>query len=707
MDRKTLRYLSLLLVLHLLLSDTLWLGNGSSGFTAFAQTTVTMAVGSLPRSVAIGDADNDGYNDIVTANAGSNNVSLIRWNGSEFDPQVTMEVVPTVGVAAGPYSVAIGNADYDWDNDIVTANAESDSVSLIHWNGSGFDLYVTMSVGDDAWSVAIGDADNDGDNDIVTANDNSSNVSLLRWNGVGFDPQVTMNVGANPVSVAIGDADNDGDNDIVTANCVANSISLLKWNGNGFDPRADRLVGTYPHSVAIADADNDGDNDILTANADSNNVSLIRWNGSGFDPQVTMMVGSSPRSVAVGDADNDGDNDIVTANRDSNNISLLLWNGITFDPQVTVSVGASPLAVAIGDADNDGDNDIVTANSGSNDVSLIEGLQGPTDTPLTPAPTDTSPTPVPTDPPPTPVPTDPPPTPVPTDPPAPTPTPLPVAVIDANLDGGCRSGNRVLIRATISPEIAWTEIKQVQFEYRPAGTEPWILIAPANPNHPNPDTSYPFFIHWDLSEMAEGDYNVRAVATTMDDYVDPNPGFVTFTVAASCGHKGGLNADGETQVVAPALQTQNTALSGGDSERPVAAEVEVPAGALLADTTLSMTFRNPADFDPSADGLSGIGHFVALILGSGQSSFSSGMAATLSFDYPDADDDGLVDGYGFPEQALGVYWLDGSHWQKLSDSQLNPVLNRVTGTTTHFTTFSVLSGQQGSTAVSSEWKSYK
>jgi len=325
---------------------------------------VTMAVGSDTFSVAIGDADNDGDNDIVTASASSNNVSLIRWNGTGFDPQVTM--------AAGSYpiSVAIGDADNDGDNDIVTANgSDNNKVSLIRWNGTGFDPYITMAVGSYPISVAIGDADNDGDNDIVTANAGSNNVSLIRWNGAGFDPHVTMAVSSNTFSVAIGDADNDGDNDIVTANDDSNNVSLIRWNGTDFDPQITMTVGDSPRSVYIGDADNDGDNDIVTANYGSGNVSLICWNGTGFDPQVTMSVGSSPRSVAIGDADNDGDNDIVTAN--AGNVSLIRWNGIEFDPQVTAAAGSTPHSVAIGDADNDGDNDIVTANGDSNNVSLI------------------------------------------------------------------------------------------------------------------------------------------------------------------------------------------------------------------------------------------------------------------------------------------------------------------------------------------------
>ena len=43
------------------------------------------------------------------------------------------------------------------DNDLVIANEFSDSVSLIRWNGSDFDAQVTMAVEDQSVAVAIGD----------------------------------------------------------------------------------------------------------------------------------------------------------------------------------------------------------------------------------------------------------------------------------------------------------------------------------------------------------------------------------------------------------------------------------------------------------------------------------------------------------------------------------------------------------------------
>ena len=339
------------------------------------------SVGNSPVCVFIGDANNDGYNDIVTANWDDGTVSILQWNVyyGDWDTQTTESV------GFHPRSVFIEDVNYDGYNDIVTANTGDNNISILLWNITSvdWDTQITRQVGEEPRSVFIGDADNDGFNDIVTTNTGDNETSIILWNTISseWDPQFTISVGDAPYSVFIEDADNDGDNDIVTANYDHNNVSILLWNATtmNWDAEITRSVVDSPYSVFIGDADNDGYNDIVTANSGHDNVSILLWNAiSGdWDTQVKRSVGDLPGSVFIEDVNNDGYNDIVTANTLHDNVSILLWNAtsVDWDTQITKSVGIGPRSIFIGDADNDGQNDIVTANGLWDEVSILLGIQ--------------------------------------------------------------------------------------------------------------------------------------------------------------------------------------------------------------------------------------------------------------------------------------------------------------------------------------------
>ena len=338
---------------------------------------ITRYVGETPFSHFIGDANNDGYNDIVTGNEVDETVSILLWNeiSRDWDPQIEKPVAST------PASVFIGDADNDGHNDIITANPYVNNISILLWKGVSGDWnsQITRSVGNYPMDVFIGDANNDGYNDIVTVNTDGFTVSILLWNETSsnWDPQIKKIVGINPSSLFIGDADNDGYDDIVATNAGGNTVSILLWNetSSNWDPQIKKSVGLSPWAVFIRDANNDGYDDIVATHLGENNVSILLWNetSSNWDPQIKKSVGLSPWAVFIGDADNDGHNDIVTANLGENTISILLWNEISgdWDSQITESVSYTPTSVFIEDANNDGYNDITATCYDNFSVSIL------------------------------------------------------------------------------------------------------------------------------------------------------------------------------------------------------------------------------------------------------------------------------------------------------------------------------------------------
>src|SRR5438045_34624 len=76
-----------------------------------------VAVGTAPMFVAIADLNLDGHNDIICANSGSNNVSvLLGIGGGVFQAAVNFPV------GATPQSLAIADFNGDGKLDLATAN---------------------------------------------------------------------------------------------------------------------------------------------------------------------------------------------------------------------------------------------------------------------------------------------------------------------------------------------------------------------------------------------------------------------------------------------------------------------------------------------------------------------------------------------------------------------------------------------------------
>jgi hypothetical protein len=300
------------------------LGDGSGGFAA----PTAFATGAYSRAVAVGDFNDDGKPDLVTANEYVNEVR-VRLNSSSGG---VLSFAPRTHHSTGelPYSVAVGDFDGDGRQDLVTANAVGDSVSVLLGDGSGgFAAKTDNATGDTPYSVAVGDLDGDGVGDLVTAN-LSGTVSVLLGDGSGgFAAKTDFATGAAPHSVAVGDFDGDGDQDLATANSGSGTVSVLLGDGSGdFAGKADFATGSGPYSVVTSDLNGDGRRDLVTANDFADTASVLIGDGAGgFGAKADLATGSEPCSVAVGDFDEDGRADLVTSNAAGDTASVLLGQG--------------------------------------------------------------------------------------------------------------------------------------------------------------------------------------------------------------------------------------------------------------------------------------------------------------------------------------------------------------------------------------------
>ena len=266
-----------------------------------------------------------------------------------------------------PWAIALGDLDGDTDLDIVTADTESDTVSVLLGNGDGTFAAPTslpLDVGVRGSGPALGDVDEDGALDIVVATFGQSStrgVSLLLGHGDGtFEPAETVHaVEHGSDDALLVDVDGDAHLDLVTADSGTFTVSVSLGDGaGGFVPHASVITNpTRLDELTAADLDGDGYLDLVGAGG-GNDVWVLLGAGDGtFGAPTGFFSGLNVRDVASADLNGDLVPDLATADVYRGTTILLGAGDGTFGAP-TNFVGGEGLSVAIGDVNDDGRADV-------------------------------------------------------------------------------------------------------------------------------------------------------------------------------------------------------------------------------------------------------------------------------------------------------------------------------------------------------------
>ena len=295
------------------------------------------------------------------------------------------------GLAGGTRHLAAGDLNGDGNSDLVLANQNLASVSVLLGTGDGaFTPSTNYTVGSGPVFVCIADFNGDGPNDIATANYSGASVSLLLGIGNGtFGPATNFFAGDWPNSVAAGDFNGDKIMDWATVNSIADTVTVRLGSGAGFFgppvtnailSGTNAIMGDAPFCVVTDDLNSDGHLDLAVAQF-SGYIGVNAGNGDGTFAAptnycATQVTYGAPNLswITLGDFDRDGRIDIATANYSSRSSTCLKGNGGgTFLAFSTNSIGFSTQFVTSGDFNGDGCLDLITANSGSTNISLLLG----------------------------------------------------------------------------------------------------------------------------------------------------------------------------------------------------------------------------------------------------------------------------------------------------------------------------------------------
>jgi len=138
------------------------LNDGTGVFTAEA----AWELGSNPSGITAEDLDGRNRVDLAACDGTPDSDVIVRLNTGSG--QFTLS--DTFGVGSNPSGIAAGQLDSDNRTDLVTANAGSDNISVLINKGTGsFEDAQSFPAGTSPTAVALGDLDGDGDLDVAVA----------------------------------------------------------------------------------------------------------------------------------------------------------------------------------------------------------------------------------------------------------------------------------------------------------------------------------------------------------------------------------------------------------------------------------------------------------------------------------------------------------------------------------------------------------
>ena len=236
---------------------------------------------SSPFALATGDFNNDNRLDIAVTSAASNNIRIFLGDGPEL---LGSMITYQIDEGSKPHSIAIGDVNNDGRQDIVLANYGKNSVDIIlGLTNEDFIITNTYSTGSGSapYSLALADFNDDHYLDIVVTNSGSDNIAILLGFGNGSFVIVKMystGIRSAPYSVTVGDLDNDKKLDIALVNSGTSQLFLLYGNGNGtFGNETTYALGYgyYPYSIVVKDLNEDNWLDIVIACYGANHVEIF------------------------------------------------------------------------------------------------------------------------------------------------------------------------------------------------------------------------------------------------------------------------------------------------------------------------------------------------------------------------------------------------------------------------------------------------
>ncbi len=301
----------------------------------------------------------------------------------------------TFATGASPIAIATGDFNRDGHTDIITANSDASTLSVLLGKGDGTFLPgITVATGGFPEQIAVCDFNGDGTPDLVIANGNDDTVQVLLGKGDGHFTITQTYTGPDATTAVIAaDLNGDGIPDLA-ATGFTGELYVFPGNGDGTfgAPIISTLTGMSGlYQLTAGDFNRDGIIDLALSSVgiyDTFGYSSVQaaiGNNSGyFNLSGPLTNSGAPLDLVTADFNGDGALDLAVADfgdlstGEGGSVQLVTNVNNPNDPQsfglsASFPAGMDPIMLTAGDVDGDGKQDVVVTNYAGFGVLLGNG----------------------------------------------------------------------------------------------------------------------------------------------------------------------------------------------------------------------------------------------------------------------------------------------------------------------------------------------